>query len=113
LTADAIRALEAYSWPGNVRELRNVLERALILEDTQQIRPEHLPLEGKAVTQLPGGGDNIVHLPANGFRMEDLERNVIEQALVRTAGNVAQAARLLGLTRDTLRYRMKKYHFTH
>jgi DNA-binding NtrC family response regulator len=112
LTADAIRVLEGYSWPGNIRELRNVLERALILEDTQQIRPEHLPLEISSAAQPLGGRDNIVQLPAKGFRMEDVERNVIEQALTRTAGNVAQAARLLGLSRDTLRYRMKKYRFT-
>jgi transcriptional regulator with GAF, ATPase, and Fis domain len=55
------------------------------------------------------GRDEIVQLPAEGLRMEDIERSVIEQALTRTAGNVAGAARLLGLSRDTLRYRMKKY----
>lgn len=109
ISEETIRVLEAYSWPGNIRELRNVLERALILEDTQEIRPEHLPLEIRGSRQRTGGNDEIVHLPADGFRMEDVERNVIEQALARTAGNVTGAARLLGLSRDTLRYRMKKY----
>ena len=112
LTPDAIRVFEAYSWPGNVRELRNVLERAIILEDTQEIRPEHLPVEIRGSAQPPGGGDGIIRLPAEGLCMEDIERNVIEQALTRTGGNVAHAARLLGLSRDTLRYRMKKYDLT-
>lgn len=112
LTPETIRVLEAYSWPGNVRELRNVLERALILEDTEEIRPEHLPVEIRTASRPSGGGDHIVQLPADGFRMEDVERSVIEQALARTTGNVAQAARLLGMSRDTLRYRMKKYYLT-
>jgi DNA-binding NtrC family response regulator len=112
LTSDAISVLEAYPWPGNVRELRNVLERAIILEDTQEIRPEHLPMEIRGSAQQPGGGDNIIQLPVEGLRMEDVERNAIEQALVRTHGNVARAARLLGMSRDTLRYRMKKFDFT-
>jgi transcriptional regulator with PAS, ATPase and Fis domain len=109
LTSDALRVLETYSWPGNIRELRNVLERALIMEDTQEIRPEHLPMEIRGFARPVDGRDEIVQLPAEGLRMEDIERSVIEQALTRTAGNVAGAARLLGLSRDTLRYRMKKY----
>jgi DNA-binding NtrC family response regulator len=111
LTLDAMHVLEAYSWPGNVRELRNVLERALILEDTDEIRPEHLPMEIRGASRDPEG-DNLFQLPAEGFRMEDVERSVIEQALARTRGNVAHAARLLGMSRDTLRYRMKKYYLT-
>ncbi|UCC81821.1 MAG: sigma-54-dependent Fis family transcriptional regulator [Gemmatimonadota bacterium] len=109
ITPEALGVLEAYSWPGNIRELRNVLERALILEDTQEIRPEHLPIEIRGFARPVDGGDDIVQLPADGFRMEDVERSAIEQALTRTEGNVAGAARLLGLSRDTLRYRMKKY----
>ncbi len=112
ITPEAISVLEAYSWPGNIRELRNVLERALILEDTQEIRPEHLPAEIRGAAPSSDRRDGIVQIPAQGLRMEDLERSVIEQALTRTGGNVARAARLLGLSRDTLRYRMKKYHFT-
>jgi DNA-binding NtrC family response regulator len=112
ITLDAIRVLEAYPWPGNVRELRNVLERALILEDTQEIRLEHLPVEIRSAVQPPGGADHVVQLPVEGFRMDDVERSLIEQALTRTRGNVAHAARLLGLSRDTLRYRVKKYNFT-
>jgi DNA-binding NtrC family response regulator len=112
LTPDAVSLLEAYPWPGNVRELRNVLERALIMEDTQKILPEHLPVEIRSAALPNGGGDHIVQLPADGFRLEDVERDAIEQALTRTGGNVARAARLLGLSRDTLRYRIKKYQLT-
>jgi DNA-binding NtrC family response regulator len=109
VTPEAIRVLEAYHWPGNIRELRNVLERLLIFEETVNILPEHLPLEIRRAALPTNGERHIVQLPAEGFRMEDVERNAIEQALVRTGGNVAGAARLLGLSRDTLRYRIKKY----
>jgi DNA-binding NtrC family response regulator len=112
LTADAISVLEAYSWPGNARELRNVLERALIMEDMTTILPEHLPVEIRGAVVPNGGSDRIVRLPAEGFSMADVERDAIEQALMRTGGNVTGAARLLGLSRDTLRYRMKKYELT-
>jgi transcriptional regulator with PAS, ATPase and Fis domain len=109
LTPEAMRIIESYRWPGNVRELRNVLERALIMEDSAQIRPEHLPVEIRSAGRVSGVSDQVVQLPVNGVRMEDVERSVIEQALMRTGGNVAGAARLLGLSRDTLRYRIKKY----
>ena len=69
-------------------------------------------MEIRGSAQPLGGGDNIIQLPAEGFRMEDVERNAIEQALARTQGNVARAARLLGLSRDPLRYRIKKFDLT-
>jgi DNA-binding NtrC family response regulator len=109
LTPEALRLLEAYHWPGNVRELRNVLERILILEDTREIRSEHLPVEIRAGPQAAERGGHFVQLPPDGVRLEDVERDLIGQALARVGGNVVQAARLLGITRDTLRYRMKKY----
>jgi DNA-binding NtrC family response regulator len=86
LSAEAVEILQAYSWPGNVRELRNVLERALISTD-----------------------DYAVALPAEGIRLDELERQLIRQALGRTGGNVTRAAKLLGLSRDTLRYRLEKH----
>lgn len=103
-----MKALEGYSWPGNARELRNVLERILLLEDADPIEPEHLP------DQIGDGGgresrDRLVVLPADGLSLEELERELICQALERTDGNKAEAARLLGITRDTLRYRLEKY----
>lgn len=109
LSAAALETLEAYHWPGNVRELHNVLERAIILEDTQEIRPEHLPAEIRRLPDAMRSSAPIVQLPVDGIGMQDVERDLIEQALRRCDGNVAQAARLLGLSRDTMRYRIKKF----
>jgi transcriptional regulator with PAS, ATPase and Fis domain len=109
LTTAAIGVLEAYAWPGNVRELRNVLERALILEDTEEIRPEHLPAEIRTGSAAAGAVGSVIQLPADGIRVTEVEETLVRQALARTNGNVTRAARLLGLTRDTLRYRMQKY----
>ena len=109
LTPDAIRVLEAYPWPGNVRELRNVFERALILEDTQEIGPEHLPEEIRGCPRPAAGSGPPVSLPPEGFRLEEVERDLIQQAVTRTGGNVSRAAKLLGLSRGALRYRLEKY----
>ncbi len=102
--------LQAYSWPGNAREFRNVLERAIILEDAREILPEHLPREILDVSSAPRSSEPAVVLPPHGLYLEDVELDLIKQSLTRTGGNVSQAARLLGLSRDTLRYRLKKYH---
>ena len=102
---DALEALEEYAWPGNARQLRNVLERILLLEDEASVRREHLPPEIRGLSASEGP----VRLPPSGVDMEDLERDLILQALRRTGGNKSQAARLLGLSRDTLRYRIDKY----
>jgi len=104
----ALAMLERYAWPGNVRELRNVIERAIILEEGAEIIPEHLPDElkpgGRALDLEPG-----FRLPAGGINLEQLEKDLIHQALEQTRGNKSRAAELLGLTRDTLRYRLDKY----
>jgi DNA-binding NtrC family response regulator len=111
LTPDAIRMLEAYPWPGNVRELRNVFERALILEDADEIRPEHLPPEIRGLRR-PESGEGAVGLPPEGLCMEAVERDLIQQAVSRTGGNVSRAAKLLGLSRGALRYRLEKYQLS-
>ncbi len=102
--------LERYAWPGNVRELKNVIERAVILDEGQEVLPAHLPDELKPGARLldlePG-----FKLPAAGIKLEELEKDLIRQALDRTQGNKTRAAELLGLTRDTLRYRIEKFNF--
>ena len=103
----AIKCLKAYSWPGNVRELRNLCERMSILLAGQTIEVENLPTEMKNA-QRPQQ-DNLVSLPDTGLSLEKVEIELIRQALDKTSGNQSRAARLLGLTRDTLLYRMKKY----
>ncbi len=104
----AAAMLERYAWPGNVRELRNVFERVVILEEGTTILTEHLPDElqpGARAIDLEAG----YSLPAAGINLEELEKDLIGQALARTRGNKTRAAELLGLTRDTLRYRLEKY----
>ncbi len=104
----ALEALEAYPWPGNVRQLRNVLERVLLMGDETVIEPEALPAEIRsAVRDQAEPGD--VRLPPEGVKLEEVERALIRQALERADGNKSHAARLLGLTRDTLRYRLEKH----
>ncbi|HYL34650.1 MAG TPA: sigma 54-interacting transcriptional regulator [Bryobacteraceae bacterium] len=95
--------LLTYHWPGNVRELRNAIERAMILEDTAYIRPASLRIE------VPDGGSALVSLPEAGLSLLEHERHMVVQALDAAAGNQTQAARLLRITRDTLRYKMKKF----
>lgn len=102
----------SYPWPGNVRELRNVIERVLILENDEFIRLKHLPSE-----MLLGGVNGIpivnkglqLCLPKEGFPLEEIEKIVIEKALQYCNGNQSKAAELLHITRDTIRYKMKKY----
>jgi len=102
----ALRLLEQYPWPGNVRELRNFCERMVILCSGMEIGPDNLPAEIRAGR---AGQDSRFELPAEGIRLEELERTMLRQALERAHGNRSQAARLLGLSRDTFLYRLKKY----
>jgi two-component system, NtrC family, response regulator AtoC len=109
LTTEAEKVLQAYDWPGNVRELRNVIERLVILERTDEIRPEHLP--GDLRLQTKPHSRSIIQLPADGVALVDVERELIRQAMERAAGRQGQAAELLGLERDALRRRLIKYGY--
>jgi len=104
---EARKSLLNYTWPGNVRELKNVLERAVILTQDHSIGPEHLPV--RVHQERVSLADVAVSLPAQGLALEEVERSLLEQALERSRFNKSQAARLLGLSRATLRYRLKKY----
>jgi DNA-binding NtrC family response regulator len=105
----SLKALKAYNWPGNVRELRNLCERLCILLAGKIIEPENLPLEFN--NNRPDF--NLAHftLPPTGLDLENLEASLIQQALNMTKGNRSKSARLLGLSRDTLLYRMQKHGF--
>jgi DNA-binding NtrC family response regulator len=110
LTDEAVRRLVAYSWPGNVRELRNVIERAMILENKEYLGVEDLPaeiLEGAR----HAAEDCPFQLPNSGYALESIEREMVRQALEHTHGNQTRAARLLDISRDALRYKMKKFSF--
>ena len=106
ITPEAVQAMERYSWPGNARELENVLERVLLLEDAPTVELAQLPPEFQGLA--PQRGRSFV-LPVGGFKLDEIEREFISQALDRADGNKTRAARLLGLSRDTLRYRLEKY----
>jgi DNA-binding NtrC family response regulator len=108
LSREALQLLERYAWPGNVRELRNVIERAVILEEGTEILPEHLPDELRLGSRAADLGPRF-RLPDAGMHLEELEKDLIRQALEQAQGNKTRAAGLLGLTRDTLRYRLEKY----
>jgi PAS domain S-box-containing protein len=114
LTPEAARLFMAYSWPGNVRELRNAIERGMILEETPQINAKNLPFSlatGALSASVPAQEIRQQPQPAFelGISLEENEMRLIRQALEKTGGNQTQAARVLKITRDTLRYKMKKY----
>jgi transcriptional regulator with PAS, ATPase and Fis domain len=103
----ALKVLKDYSWPGNIRELRNLCERLSILLAGRTIEPENLPREFLTYSSVPKVTDFI--LPERGIQIDSLEADLIHQALSRTRGNRAKSAKLLGLSRDTLLYRMQKH----
>ena len=109
-------ALRGYDWPGNVRELRNVIERCVLFADTEVFPLHWLQVPGAsaappraATSSAETDGDRLV-LPLDGsMSLEDMDRHVVATALVRAHYNLSAAARMLGTTRQTLRYRVKKY----
>jgi transcriptional regulator with GAF, ATPase, and Fis domain len=106
--AAAERLLRRYAWPGNVRELKNFCERMVILFAGRDVGPENLPWEIRR-GDMRAEEDLLFKLPSSGINLKDLEVEAIRQALALAGGNKSRAARLLGLTRDTLLYRMQKY----
>ena len=107
-------ALRAHDWPGNVRELRNVVERCVLLSDAQTFAGEWLQLRpSPSSTQTeaaPSTIDARLHFPLDGtLSLDEMEKRIVIEALERAGYNVTAAARLLGTSRETLRYRVNKY----
>jgi DNA-binding NtrC family response regulator len=100
----ALGLLSSYAWPGNVRELRNAIERAMLLAAGDTLEPVDFPIAAGA-----GTNTHQFELPANGLDLEQTERNLVIQALDRTGWNQTRAAKLLGLNRDQIRYRIEKF----
>jgi len=110
ISPEAEELLVAYRWPGNIRELRNVIERIVVLENDEIVRFDHLPAEilhfrDRTATK-PGPGLTI---PDKGLSLEEVEKSLIVQALEKAGQNKTQAAKLLGITYDSLRYQAKKF----
>ena len=108
----AERIMTDYSWPGNVRELKNVIERAIILGNDETLQLDHLPLEivVKASPQTCAPVSSF-HLPPEGIDIEEVEKELIKQALEITEWNQSKAAKKLNLGIDAFRYRMKKFGY--
>lgn len=109
ISAEALRMLLDYHWPGNVRELENVIERSLVLAQGEALQPEDIRLDyapRRALKPGNGNGQGDSWFLPEGLSLEEHERQLIREALRRTGGNKSHAARLLGLTRNALRYRL-------
>jgi two-component system, NtrC family, response regulator AtoC len=121
ITPEALDCLSSYDWPGNVRELRNAVERAMMLEEGMMLSPrffkQQIASHGNGIQtaaqpgvgQETGIGGRYITLPPDGISLEDVEKQLIHQAMERYDGNQTQAAKCLHMSRDTLRYRIKKF----
>ncbi|MCF6218149.1 MAG: sigma-54 dependent transcriptional regulator [Gammaproteobacteria bacterium] len=103
-TPAGAKLIENFGWPGNVRQLKNLCERWVLLYANKELNSETLQADLSSNTQ-----SSSWELPPEGVNLAELERQLIEQALARTQGNKSQAARLLGISRHTLDYRLEKY----
>jgi DNA-binding NtrC family response regulator len=116
ITTEAMRLLLQYEWPGNVRQLEAVLQRAVLLSDGHAIDYPDLPIEVRFSTlpsRAPGGEEgeepHRFRLPPQGVNLEDVERDLLVQAMERSGWVIAKAAKLLGLSYRTLQYRLEKF----
>ena len=103
LTPAAAALLEQYQWPGNIRELRNAIERAMLLTDRERLEPEDFTTLTRSVAATQ------FKLPPEGLNLEEVERQLLVQALERAGGNQTHAGQFLGINRDQVRYRMEKF----
>ena len=106
-TDDALSAMLDYDWPGNLWELRQIIDRGVLRATGARLRARHLGLAAEPTPADAASGR--IMLPEDGVALATVERDLIAQAMQRAEGNVSRAARLLGLSRDTLRYRLSKH----
>jgi two-component system response regulator AtoC len=114
LSAEAEAAIAHYAWPGNVRELGNTMERVVLFSDNDPVPADDLGLPSAAAAgtgrvAVAASGEVQIEFPDSGLSLEAVERALIMRALEKAAGNQSAAARLLGISRDTLRYRLDKF----
>jgi len=113
VTPGVLEAFENYNWPGNVRELENYLERMMVLGDSEILNESQLPtvLSARSGKEISSSmtSNGAITLPEEGVVLDDLEKDLIRQALGRTGGRLEPAAQMLGITYKTLQYRIKKY----
>ncbi len=109
ISPEAEKLMINYPWFGNAREVRNVVERICILEDTDIVYPEHLPSEIVDYEEKESLEASAIDLPTEGLSLKNVEKDLIAQALKKADGNQTKAAKLLGISRDALRYKMQKF----
>jgi DNA-binding NtrC family response regulator len=107
---EAKKLMVQYSWPGNVRELRNVIERAMILTDQEVITPKHLPFELKQTEKIPEDTEHEISEITPDMSLEDMEKVHLSKVLKRLEWNKSKASKTLGISRATLRAKIKKYN---
>ncbi|MCX5721356.1 MAG: sigma-54 dependent transcriptional regulator [Nitrospirae bacterium] len=111
ITQAALTILQGHDWPGNVRELHNVVEGLTITCRDEMIQPDHLPASVRDTGSAGSNGEiEKTSLLAFGLSAQEMEKKLLKEALQQTGGNISEASRLLKITRNTLRYRMAKYH---
>jgi DNA-binding NtrC family response regulator len=109
ISDEAQKLLLNYPWHGNARELRNIIERIFILEDTEIIHSDHIPSEILNHYEAPVSDSMPIDMPNEGISLKDVEKDLITQALHKVNRNQTKAAKLLGISRDALRYKMQKF----
>ena len=107
---EVFAALAAYPFPGNVRELENAIERMVVLSKSDLLTVEDLPEAMRGDLPSQNAGNVLLNLPPEGLSLEEVEREIIRQALLMHNGNQTRAARYLNITRSALIYRMQKYN---
>ncbi len=100
--------LGSYAWPGNIRELENTIERIVILSQGDEIGVEDLPAEVRAGAPTSAPRSHLFQLPEQGVDLEEVELDLLQQALENSAGNTTKAAKLVGLTPKTFEARMQR-----
>src|SRR6202142_1668596 len=134
ITDDTRKLLLKDDWPGNVRELKNAIERAMILEEADELKPEYLPVAvaqqhsaytafelssgnspGSVAAKQLANGRSLpkLEIPEGGTSLEEVERELVDMAMAQANGNQTHAARLLDISRDALRYKLKKFGLIH
>ncbi len=112
MNKQAERMFLDYFWPGNVRELKNALERAMIFEKSAYITSSHLPFQMSRAAETSAAsrrGPGTRSNEGSAMNLEEMERDLLIKAMKKASGNKSQAARVLGISRDTLRYKIQKW----
>lgn len=106
LSQEALQVLTNYDWPGNVRELKSLFAKVCLLEESDVIKAEHIVQRLEISSPPP---ESVSSFLDSGLSLEEFEKNFIRETLKKTRGNMTQAAKMLNISYDTLRYRMKKF----